>query len=176
MIQETLFQIPYYTIPTLNFKEKKKQLTNMLKAYPEKKHGIQTFATNRQSDRAGLKDNFVQIVGEELEMLSKKLERDIVLDDIWSVSYGKGDYHSPHNHGSTGLSGILYLDMPEGSPVTSYIQPWNDYQTDNTIYYPIHVVEGTIVVVPQFVTHFSPPNKAKTKKRIISWDMTLRHR
>ena len=35
MLQETLFNIPYYTLPTLNF-VKKKQLTNLL-SYPEKK-------------------------------------------------------------------------------------------------------------------------------------------
>lgn len=171
MIEETMFRIPYWTIPVLNFKEKKKQLTNLFKSYPEKKHGIQTFATNRQTDRSGLADGFTKIIGEELEMLSKKIQRDLAIEDIWSVSYDKGDYHSPHNHGSTGLSGILYLNLPKDAPVTSYIQPWNDFSTDNTIYYPIPVVEGSIVVVPQMVLHFSPPNKAKAKKRIISWDM-----
>ena len=37
----------------------------------------------------------------------------------------------------------------------------------------VNVVEGKIVVVPQFVLHFSPPNKSTKKKRIISWDMEL---
>jgi len=171
MLQETLFNIPYYTIPTLNFKTKKKQLTNLLKSYPEKKHGIQTFSTNRQVDRSGLAQGFTQIIGEELELLSKKLERDLAISDIWSVSYNKGDYHSPHNHGSLGFSGILYLDLPKGAPVTSYVQPWQDITNDRTIYYPLPVQEGSIVVVPQFILHFSPPNMAKGKKRIISWDM-----
>ena len=171
MLQETLFNIPYYTIPTLNFSTKKKMLINLLKSYPEKKHGIQTFATNRQTDRSGLAEAFTQIVGEELELLSSKIKKHLHLKDIWSVSYSKGDYHSPHNHGSTGLSGILYLDLPKDAPVTSYIQPWNNIETDTTIYYPLPVQEGTIVIVPQFIQHFSPPSK--TKKRIISWDMNF---
>ena len=53
--------------------------------------------------------SFTQIIGEELDLLSKKLERDLKISDIWTVSYGKGDYHSPHNHGSLGWAGILYL-------------------------------------------------------------------
>ena len=61
MIQETLFNIPYYTLPTLNFKVKKKQLTNLLKSYPEKKQGIQPFSTNRQSNRDGLAQGFSKI-------------------------------------------------------------------------------------------------------------------
>lgn len=173
MIEETLFRIPYWTIPTLSFTEKKKQLTNLFKAHPDRKHGIQTFSTNRQSQRQGLKDAFVNIIGEELEMLSKKLAKDIEITDVWSVSYKKGEYHSPHNHGSTGLSGILYLDLDEKSPSTTYIQPWNDFYTDNTIYYPLPVREGTIVVIPQFITHFSSPNKSTKIKKIISWDMKI---
>ena len=38
MIEETLFRIPYWTIPTLNFSTKKKQLTNLLKSFPDRKH------------------------------------------------------------------------------------------------------------------------------------------
>ena len=74
MLQETLFNIPYYTLPTLNFKVKKKQLTNLLKAYPEKKTGIQPFSTNRQSVRNGLADGFSKILEEELGLLTNKLK------------------------------------------------------------------------------------------------------
>ena len=173
MIQETLFNIPYYTIPTLNFKTKKKQLTNLLKSYPEKKTGIQPFSTNRQSNRDGLAQGFSKIIEEESGLLTQKLKSGVAIKDIWSVSYKKGEYHSPHNHGSLGWAGILYLDLPKDSPGTSYIQPWNDIVNDTSIYHPVKVVEGQIVVVPQFILHFSPPNISKKQKRIISWDMDL---
>ena len=173
MIEETLFRIPYWTIPTLNFSTKKKQLTNLLKSFPDRKHGIQTFETNRQNQRQGLQNEFVNIVGEELNMLSQRLKKDIQIEDIWSVSYKRGEYHTPHDHGSVGLSGILYLNMDKKAPVTQYIQPWNDWYSDRTIYYPLPVVEGTIVVVPKFVRHFTEPSKSVKVKRIISWDMKI---
>ena len=72
-----------------------------------------------------------------------------------------------------GLTGILYLQLPKGAPVTNYIQPWNDYITDRTIYYPLPVQEGQIVVVPRFINHFSPPLETKKVKQIISWDMNI---
>jgi hypothetical protein len=53
------------------------------------------------------------------------------------------------------------------------MQPWNDYITDRTVYLPIPVQEGTIVVVPQFIQHFSLPNESKKIKRIISWDLSV---
>tara|TARA_B100001059_G_C17675497_1_gene496808 strand:- start:85 stop:630 length:546 start_codon:yes stop_codon:yes gene_type:complete len=175
MLGGNLFNIPYYSVPVLNFKnEKKKKLVNLLKSYPEERVGIQTFTTNRQTDRQGLVNGFIQILGEEFEMISQQIKKSCSIEDIWSVTYNKGDYHSPHNHGSLGLAGILYLDLPNGSSVTNYIQPWNNIETDTTIYYPLPVSEGQIVVVPQFVQHFSPPHNAKKgKKRIISFDMNF---
>ena len=173
MILKNLFNIPMWSIPTLNFSKKKKQLEQLVKGFPEKKHGLQTFATNRQSDRTGFVEAFSNICGEELNMLSKKLQKDIQIEDIWSVSYKKGDYHTPHDHGSTGLAGILYLNMPKKAPVTQYIQPWHDWYSDRTIYYPLPVNEGTIVVTPKFVRHFTEPNKDTKIKRVISWDMKI---
>ncbi len=103
MIENSLFTIPMWSIPTLNFKKKKPQLEKLCKAFPERKHGLQTFSTNRQKDRSGFADAFNNIMAEELGMLSQKLKKDIHLQDIWSVSYKKGDYHTPHDHGSVGF-------------------------------------------------------------------------
>ena len=72
-----------------------------------------------------------------------------------------------------GLAGILYLNMPKDGAVTQYVQPWNDYLTDRTIYYPLPVKEGDIVVTPKFVRHFTEPHKSSKIKRIISWDMKI---
>jgi|TARA_B110000977_G_C10785607_1_gene380384 hypothetical protein len=173
MIEQSLFNIPYYTTPILDFKVKKKKLVNLLKSYPEKKHGMQTFFTNRQSNRDGLVEGFTELISKELNMLTQKIKAGISIMDVWSVTYAKNDYHSPHNHGSTGLAGILYLDLPKDSPITSYIQPWQDYVNDTTIFNPLLVTEGEIVIVPQSVLHFSSPNKSINKKRIISWDMNI---
>ena len=106
-------------------------------------------------------------------MLSQRLKKDIQIEDIWSVSYKSGEYHTPHNHGTTGLTGILYLEMDKNSPTTTYIQPWNNQYTDTTLYYNMPAHEGLITVVPKFVNHFTQPNKSKKIKRIISFDMKI---
>ena len=173
MIPGNLFSIPMWRLPTLNFKKKKKELERLVKAYPERKHGLQTFHTNRQKDRTGFAEAFSNILSEEFEMFSKRISKNIVIDDIWSVSYKKGDYHTVHDHGSIGLAGILYLNMPKDVPVTQYVQPWNDFLSDRTIYLPLPVREGDIVVTPKFVRHFTEPSKSKKTKRVISWDMRL---
>ena len=173
LIQQSLFNIPFWKIQTINFEEKKKELNKILKSYPEEKKGMQEFATNRQSDRSGLVEKFFSIMKQELEDFSREIEADFAIIEIWSVSYAQGDSQSAHNHSSMGLSGILYLDLPKDSPETTYIQPWTDHEIDSVPYIVVPIVEGDIVIVPSFVQHFSKPNKPKSKKRIVSWDMKI---
>jgi len=173
MIKENLFSIPVWTLSVNNFNEKKKKLKLFLKDFPEKKQQFQTFETNRQIERKDLSINFSNIIQDELETLIQEIKRDIQIEDVWSVSYKKEDYHITHNHGSTGLTGILYLEMPKDAPVTSYIQPWNNWINDTTVHCQFPVNEGMIVVLPKFVKHFTTPNKSKKIKRVISWDMKV---
>ena len=173
MKQESLFNIPYWKIQIINFKKKKKELTKLLESYPEEKGELQEFTTNRQSDRADLAEKFSSIMIEEISKFSREIKKDFVIHEIWSVSYDKGDNHLSHNHGSMGLSGILYLDLPKDSPVTDYIQPWNNFEIDTVQYNSVPIVEGDIIITPSFVLHFSKPNKSDNKKRIISWDMKI---
>ena len=183
MIQKSLFNIPCWKIQIINFEEKKKKLTKLLESYPEEPIDIknwsnisshlQEFTTNRQTDRSGLAEQFSSIMNKELEDISKSIKKDFAIPEIWSISYGKGDYHSPHNHSSIGLTGILYLDLPKDSPVTTYIQPWNDYEQDTAELVVLPMSEGDIAIMPSFILHFSRPNKSNSKKRIISWDMKI---
>jgi len=173
LIQQSLFNIPFWKIRITNFEEKKKELVKLLEFYPEKKIGMQEFATNRQSERSDMIKRFVSIMTEEVELFTKHLKKDFAIHEMWSISYDKDDEQWPHNHGSWGLTGILYLDLPKGSPASDFIQPWNDYESDTVQFRTPDVVEGDIVIVPSFILHFSRPNKSNSKKRIISWDMKI---
>ena len=175
--QESLFNIPFWGIRTINFKEKKKELVKLLESYPEEKEKYGEiegeFATNRQIDKSGLVGQFALIMKQELEDFSREIKKDFAITDIWSVSYDIGDNQSTHNHSAVGLSGILYLDLPKDSPKTTYIQPWTSHETDTIRYVEVPIIEGDIVIVPSFVLHFSKPNKSNSKKRVISWDMKI---
>jgi len=174
MIKKSLFDIPCWKIQTIDLDKKKKELVELLKSYPEEKKGIQDFSTNRHNDRSSLIKPFVSIMMKELEGFSIEIKKTFAITEVWSVSYAQGDYQSPHNHSSMGLSGILYLDLPTGSSVTTFIQPWNDYEIDSVPHYSdVSTAEGDIIIVPSFVLHFSTPNKSKKTKRIVSWDMKI---
>jgi len=171
----SVFSIPIWSFKCNEWEDKKRQLNEILKEFPESRTPLQNFLTNRQSNRAGLIELVSSLFKREFTMITEHYKKDISINDMWTVSYEKNDYHSPHNHGGRGLTAILYYQLPIDSPTTTYIQPWNDWNTDRTIYRPFTVYEGDIVIVPSFLNHFSEPNKSEKTKKILSWDMMLQN-
>jgi hypothetical protein len=165
---EPVFKIEFFKISCVNFNNKKKKLEKILKRYPEMPRG--NFSSNR--DKCSIITEFREIFKDEFSLIRAKFNSKILLQRVWSVTYNKGDYHVPHNHSSTGYCGILYLDMKPDSPKTTYIQPWNS-QEDRSVLYTPPVKPGDIMIVPQFLMHYSTPNPIKFKKRILSFDFLL---
>jgi hypothetical protein len=165
---EPIFKIEFFKIKCINFKNKKKKLKQVLTKYPEVPQA--NFCSNRNN--CNINTEFKEIFKDEFSLIKTKFNSKILLQRVWSVVYNKGDYHIPHNHSSTGYSAILYLDMKLDSPKTTYIQPWNN-EEDRSVLYTPQVKEGDIVIVPQFLYHYTEPNKIKFKKRIISFDFSL---
>tara|TARA_R110002020_G_scaffold399032_2_gene608919 strand:+ start:86 stop:613 length:528 start_codon:yes stop_codon:yes gene_type:complete len=169
---DSLFSIPILNLTTSDFKRKKKAIEKVLKKYPEEeKRGL--LLSNRSCTDRNLTVAFSEIFKNELDIISKLFKQNIFLKSVWSVSYRKGDFHIPHNHGSIGYAGILYLDYYPKSPPTIYIQPWNNDE-DLTHFRHPEVCEGKIVIVPRFLMHFTRPNPISKPKRIVGFDFFLR--
>ena len=162
---EPKFKIEFFKIKCVDFKSKKKKLKKVLSKYPEILQN--NFYSNR--NKCNINTEFLDIFKDEFKLISTKHNSKIKLQRTWSVVYSKGHYHVPHNHGSIGYCGILYLDMNEKLPLTTYIQPWQTEEDTTRLYKP-KVVEGDIMIVPQFLHHYSEPNTTNYKKRIVSFD------
>ena len=163
------FKIEFFKIKCCNFKNKREHIEEILKQYPE--IPINNFKSNR--NKADFTWQLQEIFKDEFNFINIKYNKKIDVTRSWSVTYDKGDYHIPHNHSSQGYSGILYLRMKNDSPKTNYIQPWNS-EIDMTRSYCPSVEEGDIMIVPQFLIHYTEPNKLAFKKRIISFDFLLK--
>ena len=165
---DPIFKIEFFKIKCIDFKNKKKKIEKALSMYPEMPQA--NFVSNR--NKCNINEEFRNIFKDEFRLIETKYNSKILLQRVWSVIYNKGDYHVPHNHSSIGYCGILYLDMKPDSPKTTYIQPWNN-EKDLSVLYTPKVKSGDIVIVPQFLYHYTEPNKIKFKKRIISFDFTV---
>ena len=162
---EPVFKIEFFKIKCINFKNKKEHIEKILKQFPE------TLRINFYSNRN--KSDFTwelrQIFQDEFKLIEKKFNNKILLQRAWSVTYDKGHYHAPHNHSSQGYTGIIYLQIKKDSPKTTYIQPWNNEKDQSVLFTP-DVEQGDIMIVPQFIMHYTEPNTINFKKRIISFD------
>ena len=165
---EPIFKIEFFKIQCVNFKNKKEHLEKVLKMFPE--IPFPNFYSNR--NKANFTKELRQIFKDEFNLIETKFNNKILLQRAWSVTYDKGHYHVPHNHSSQGYAAILYLQMKKHSPKTTYMQPWNNEKDKSVLYCP-DVKEGDIMIVPQFVTHYTEPNKSYFKKRVVAFDFTL---
>jgi len=174
---EPMFHLPKWTLTINNFKTKKKQLTELLGEYPDKPNPFGNFLTNRAGceDDGGndLKEKFILILEEELKELTKAVQKNIMVTSVWSATYPQHTYHPIHNHGSSGLSGIIYLDYDPKHPHTIFVCPWNNWITDETLLSPPKVEEGQLVIVPSMVLHYTEPNLLSKPKKIIGFDTKL---
>ncbi len=167
---EPVFKIEFFKIKCINFKNKKDHIEKILDQYPETP--FPNFSSNR--NKSNITWELQEIFKDEFNLIRTKFNSKIIVDRAWSVTYDKGHYHVPHNHSSKGYAGIIYLQMKKDSPRTTYIQPWNNEEDESVLYSP-NVNQGDIMIVPQFVTHYTEPNKIYFKKRIISFDFNLQN-
>ena len=167
---EPVFKIEFFKIKCCDFKNKKQKIEKVLEKYPE--IPFSNFNSNR--NKADVTRELRQIFKDEFNLIETKFNNKILLQRAWSVTYDKGHYHVPHNHSSQGYAAILYLQMKKDSPKTTYIQPWNNEKDQSVLYSP-EVEEGDIMIVPQFLTHYTEPNKTYFKKKILSFDFILKN-
>ena len=177
MLQKTLFDIPIWVKEIENFDSMKSKIYEELSKFPEERN--HKFLTNRIIKRDGLSETFSKIIYKELKELFESVKKyrpeikDLAVVDVWSVSYDKGDYQATHNHSSTGLSGLLYLENPSDGPDLNIVMPFTDWIDDTTRYYSVKYKVGTMMVMPSFLLHSSEVNLSDQPKRVISWDMKL---
>jgi hypothetical protein len=89
--------------------------------------------------------------------------------DIWFQQYIKNNRHGWHQHAGN-FTGIYYLQLPESSPKTEILEPFNQ----QTTIVP-DCVEGDILIIPSFAIHRAPMMHTSDVKTIISWNFDVNH-
>ena len=172
-MEKVLFSLPLYIYEVDDWENKKKEIVGWLK---KTKFSRNQLDNHFNTDRLHLQQNkfysedFVKLVDNELQLFRQEADLEtIFISDIWFVEYENGDYHSPHTHESARFSGILYVNLDDENPMTTFVQPWYSYW--GTKQMTVEVKEGTMLIVPSHVMHFSRPNASVNTKTVLSFDM-----
>ena len=93
----------------------------------------------------------------------------IEITNFWFQQYRENDRYDWHNHIKSNLANIYYLEFPEGSPKTEFLNPSNPNEIIT-----FDVKEGEVLTVPAYLIHRSPPvTKSNIRKTIIAINAEL---
>lgn len=167
-----LFKTYAYQYDISNWIEKKSKLIGAIDFSKLTRNPLQNFSSDRNSDSSYIED-FKNIFKDELEQFKQELQvTGFQVTDVWTVKYGKGDFHVPHNHSGSGFSGIIYLDFdPKEHTTTYFVNPINDPVTDQTQIMESPGAEGMMLIVPSCIMHYTIPNQSNVTRTIVSFDI-----
>ena len=172
-MQVELFKIVAHQFPVENWDERKAELMKHIDLTKLVKPEKQGFYSDGHTSNNSYADLFFKLFQKELQQFREEIGVSMFeVKDVWTAEYRKGDWHPPHTHGSTGYSGVLYLDydIDEHTP-TYFIDPSSHPVSDTTIVkFPI-AMEGVITIVPSSLIHFTYPNESDKIRRIVGFDL-----
>ena len=173
-----LFHVPLYSYEVKEWDRKKKALLSRVNQKNFDYTGGASFQTDRHVGNNRYALDFEGIFGEELSEFKKDIEAtQLTVTDIWTLKYTrKFENHCPHNHSSTGYTGILYLEYdPKVHEPTKFIGPWNDPVDDKT---QLGILPdpkpGVIYIWPSAMLHYADGMKTNKLRMVTSWDMEVR--
>jgi hypothetical protein len=154
---------------------KKKKLYKLFNS--EKLDIFDNNISSYRNNNNNMVSKFIEIILPEIEKIKSYMnleENDYVrISNVWMQKYKKGMDHSVHNHGNCAMSAVLYIDLPKETQPTRFISPFDDFTTRKSIEFTPNVKEGDIIFFPGFLHHYSPTNKSKKEKFILSFNLVI---
>ena len=173
-----LFYVPLFHYEVNEWDRKKKSLLSRINRNKFDYYDLNDFQTDRHSEKNKYALDFESIFSEELDEFKKDAQLQYLkVTDIWTLKYTKkNENHCPHNHRSTGYTGILYLEYdPKVHEPTKFIGPWNNPVDDRTQLTQIPEPKtGVIYIWPSAVLHYADSMKTNKLRMITSWDMEVK--
>jgi len=168
-----LFEYPSFQYHIKDWEFKKKGLLKRIKEEKFVRTDLQTFETDRQTNKKSYLHYFQNLIRDELFEFCQEAQVTCSMTDVWTVRYQKGDHQTVHNHRGWGFTGVLYVDFDSKVHTPTYfVAPWQDPRTDTTtLAAPPNVKEGDIIIVPSYTLHFVKPNNARKQRMVMSFDL-----
>jgi len=172
-----LFHVPLYSYEVKEWDRKKKALLSRVNKTDFDYWGANTFQTDRHNDTNRYALDFEGIFSEELSEFKKDIEAThLTVTDIWTLKYTrKFENHCPHNHSSTGYTGLMYLEYDDKVHTpTRFIGPWNDPVSDRTLLASVPQPQvGMMYIWPSVLIHYAEAMQTNKLRMVTSWDMEV---
>ena len=172
-----VFAIKFAHIKVKNWEEKKKLiLANMHDVVREDIPRGEFLETNFHELKKG-KDtdpmNVTSILEEELSEFMLQIGGVVQVNMSWIERSTKGMFHSIHNHGALGYSAACYVCYdPLVHTPTQFVAPFNSSIEGDLIHHkPENVKEGTLILFPSYLPHYTKPNLTGKERVVLSFNL-----
>jgi hypothetical protein len=169
--KENMFYVPIVHIECRNWDVKKNKLMDLFeKVEIDFKNNNWT---NYHNDCKKLNKKVEQLFDDELNAFLDQINIGTKkIHSSWFEASVEGNYHSIHTHGGTGYSAVCYVtyDEIEHTP-TTFIAPFLDFCTGDTLQYTHTITEGSIIFFPSSIMHYTLPNKSKKERIVLSFNI-----
>lgn len=189
---EDTYIIPLYSVPLIHLKlndwDVKKSILmetyEKISSIPDsfKQEGKETYQVYTDFHKAFIDKDFstTQIINEyfseELGFISEIFNCSVQVNNSWFEKSTLHTQHTVHNHGNCGLSCVVFLKFdPKYHCPTVFVDP--NLASDspmaplNTM--PSGIREGSMIVFPSYLYHYTLPNQTDVDRIILSFNMAL---
>lgn len=173
--KDYMFSVPIYNFMVEGWDEKK---SSLMKIYEENKSHLKlsdndTVITDYYSDN-NYRDEVYDVLKDDIEDFLGHIGTKLKFENCWFEESTKNMYHNIHNHGPVGYSAVCFVEYDqENHTPTQFISPFNDFMKGNTLqYFPSCVMEGTILIFPSVIHHFTLPNTSEKRRIALSFNLT----
>lgn len=164
-----IFRVSIFKGHVKNWQDNKAELLSMLddvKPYVEQESD---FKTHHQK---GIKPKYTKKLMEVLDGVFCDFEEVFPyayeIQNVWCQRYKESEFHGIHNHGGLGYSMVFYAQFDSKCHRgTSFVAPFLNWLTGNSIVYDADVEEGDVIFFPSMLLHECKPVKNNDKERII---------
>ena len=168
------FTIPFHIIQVDNWSTKKQKLLEICNSSQfSDGDAISKVYTDYFKDY-NYTDQVLEILGDDLNKFSNKIQTSCSLDSVWFQRYTRGNFHCPHDHGPIGYSSICFIEYDENEHnPPRFLCPFKSVDGSHMEYSPDNVVEGTIIFFPSMLMHYVVPTTSDKIRTIMSMNIGI---
>jgi hypothetical protein len=168
-----LFYVPLVHIQVNDWEVKKKILHDLYdKILVEYNDNVWT---NYHNDKEFLNKEISELLRDELINFGNLLNfQELKIEASWFEASKQNNYHNPHNHGLTGYSAVCYVDYDKNyHEATNFIAPFANFVTGDLLRDKPEIDEGSLILFPSSLIHYTNPNISKKERLILSFNLTI---
>lgn len=171
-----IFDTPFCHRTIKNWSEKKQSLLDLKsdKLQHIEIENIITDYRHSSNKEFSYSEKIYEILKEEIDSVYDEFNlKNYFIRNSWMEVAERNMDHKVHNHGAVGLSVVCYIeyDHKVHTP-THFLSPFGEFENGSTrVFVPQGIREGSMIVFPSMLNHFTIPNNSDVQRTILSFNL-----